>query len=133
MKKTLLISLFLVSLLYSCKKKKELQEVEVPDSNEVPEVTYGNSADVKTADGPFKMKGLAYQYNDLEPYIDAKTMEIHYSKHHLGYANKLNTAIKGTELKTISIEEILNQLDLTIRFYAIMQVVTTIIISIWKF
>ena len=116
MKKTLLISLFLVSLLYSCKKEKELQEVQLPDSNEVPEVTYGNPADVKTTDGPFKMKGLAYQYNNLEPYIDAKTMEIHYSKHHLGYANKLNTAIKETEFKTKTIEEILNQLDINNSF-----------------
>ena len=58
------------------------------------------------------MKGLKYAYDDLAPFIDAKTMEIHYSKHHLGYANKLNKAIAGTDLQTKSIEEILSKLDL---------------------
>ena len=62
------------------------------------------------------MNGLNYQYNDLEPYIDAKTMEIHYSKHHLGYANKLNTAIKDTEFKTKTIEDILSSLDVNNSF-----------------
>lgn len=37
---------------------------------------------------------LKYSYTDLEPYIDAITMEIHYSKHHQGYVNKLNTALE---------------------------------------
>jgi Fe-Mn family superoxide dismutase len=112
MKNAVLSGLFLVTLLFSCKKEEELKEVQLPDPNAVEEVTYGNPADVKTTDGPFKMNGLAYQYNELEPYIDAKTMEVHYSKHHLGYANKLNTALKDSDLNTKTIEEILNQLDL---------------------
>ena len=111
MKKIVLTSLFFISFLFSCKKEKVLQEVQLPDSNVVEEIIYANPADVKTKEKPFEMKGLAYQYNDLEPYIDARTMEIHYSKHHLGYANKLNTAIKDTEFKTNTIEEILNKLD----------------------
>src|SRR5690606_12705295 len=60
----------------------------------------------------FKMLGLKYNYNDLEPYMDAKTVEIHYGKHHLGYCNKLNDAIKGTPMETMSIEEILRGLDM---------------------
>ncbi|MFT5754145.1 MAG: Fe-Mn family superoxide dismutase [Flavobacterium sp.] len=116
MKKLVLYSLLLVSLLFSCKKEKVLQEVQLPDPNAVEEVIYPNPADVKTNEKPFEMNGLAYQYNDLEPYIDAKTMEIHYSKHHVGYANKLNTAIKDSEFKTNTIEEILNKLDVNNSF-----------------
>ena len=50
--------------------------------------------------------------NALAPFIDGRTMEIHYSKHHLGYANKLNKAIVGTDLETKTIEEILTKLDI---------------------
>ncbi|MCU4189109.1 superoxide dismutase [Flavobacterium sp. HXWNR29] len=58
------------------------------------------------------MKGLKYSYDALAPFIDGRTMEIHYSKHHLGYANKLNKAIVGTDLETKTIEEILTKLDI---------------------
>jgi Fe-Mn family superoxide dismutase len=55
----------------------------------------------------FKLPDLSYDYNALEPYIDARTMEIHHSKHHAGYTSKLNAAIEGSELADLSIEEIL--------------------------
>ncbi len=54
----------------------------------------------------FKLPELNYAYNALEPHIDAKTMEIHHSKHHNGYTNNLNNAISGTELENKNIEEI---------------------------
>lgn len=54
---------------------------------------------------------LSYDYNALEPYIDAQTMEIHYTKHHGGYTSKLNAAIEGTELADLSIEEILKNIS----------------------
>jgi len=113
MKKIILTSLFFISILSSCKKEKQLEEVQLPDPNKIEDVVYGNPENIKTNEGPFKMKGLAYQYNDLEPFIDAQTMELHYSKHHLGYANKLNIAIKDTDFKNKSIEEILANLDLS--------------------
>ncbi|MCZ2339686.1 MAG: superoxide dismutase, partial [Chitinophagales bacterium] len=56
---------------------------------------------------PFYLPKLNYGYDALEPYIDAQTMEIHYSKHHLGYVNNLNKAIKGTRAENLSIEEIM--------------------------
>lgn len=71
-----------------------------------------NSADVKVDEGPFEMPALNYGYADMEKAIDAKTMEVHYSKHFLGYANNLNKAIKGTADESKSIEEILKGLDL---------------------
>ena len=61
----------------------------------------------------FKLPELSYGYNDLEPHIDARTMEIHHSKHHAGYTNNLNNAIQGTELEHKSIEEILKSSNLS--------------------
>ncbi|RMG85351.1 MAG: superoxide dismutase, partial [Bacteroidetes bacterium] len=55
----------------------------------------------------FQLPELPYAYDALEPYIDARTMEIHYTKHHAGYTNNLNNAINGTELEGKKIEEIL--------------------------
>jgi len=54
----------------------------------------------------FELPELEYAYNALEPNIDAKTMEIHHSKHHNGYTNNLNNAIEGTEHEGKTIEEI---------------------------
>ncbi|MCU4176933.1 superoxide dismutase [Carboxylicivirga sp. N1Y90] len=55
----------------------------------------------------FELPKLDYAYDALEPHIDARTMEIHHSKHHAAYTNNLNGAIEGTALANQSIEEIL--------------------------
>ena len=60
----------------------------------------------------FELPQLNYAYDALEPHIDAKTMEIHHSKHHNGYTNNLNAAIAGTELENEPIESILGNLDM---------------------
>ena len=54
----------------------------------------------------FELPKLAYAYDALEPNIDAKTMEIHHSKHHNAYVTNLNNAIAGTDAEKLSIEEI---------------------------
>ncbi len=54
----------------------------------------------------FKLPELNYPYDALEPHIDARTMEIHHSKHHNGYTNNLNNAVSGTEMENKTIEEI---------------------------
>ena len=56
----------------------------------------------------FELPKLGYDYKALEPHIDARTMEIHHSKHHAGYTNNLNGAVEGTDLAGKSIEEILS-------------------------
>ena len=61
----------------------------------------------------FELPKLPYAYDALEPHIDARTMEIHHGKHHAGYTNNLNNAIKGTDLENSSIEDILTGLDLS--------------------
>ena len=63
-------------------------------------------------DMSFELPALNYNADSLEPHIDTKTMEIHHGKHHAGYTNNLNNAIKGTDLEGGSIEEILTGLDL---------------------
>ena len=60
----------------------------------------------------FQLPELGYAYDALEPHIDARTMEIHHSKHHNGYTTKLNAAIEGTDLDGQSIEDILTNLDM---------------------
>lgn len=59
----------------------------------------------------FTLPDLPYDYSALEPNIDARTMEIHHSKHHAGYTNNLNNAIAGTDTEGKSIEEILKNID----------------------
>jgi superoxide dismutase, Fe-Mn family len=60
----------------------------------------------------FELPKLPYAYDALEPHIDARTMEIHHTKHHNAYTTNLNAAIAGTDLEGKSIEEILGNLDL---------------------
>ncbi len=55
----------------------------------------------------FELPKLPYAYDALEPHIDARTMEIHHSKHHQAYITNLNAAIEGTDLEGKTIEEIL--------------------------
>ncbi len=59
----------------------------------------------------FQLPSLPYAEDALEPYIDARTMNIHHTKHHAAYTNNLNAAIAGTELEGKSIEEILGDLN----------------------
>jgi len=56
----------------------------------------------------FELANLGYSYTALEPYIDARTMEIHHDKHHAAYTNNLNAAIAGTALEGKTIENILS-------------------------
>lgn len=59
----------------------------------------------------FQLPALPYPEDALEPHVDARTMNIHHSKHHAAYTNNLNNAIAGTNLENKSIEEILSNLD----------------------
>jgi superoxide dismutase, Fe-Mn family len=60
----------------------------------------------------FELPKLGYDYTALEPHIDARTMEIHHTKHHQAYTTNLNAAIAGTALENQSIESIMTGLDL---------------------
>lgn len=111
--KTFNLSIACIAFLFlqSCKEDR-LIEVEVPMPRTEEKITLGNPDDVKAEEGNFSVMKLPYKYNDLEPYIDAETMETHYSKHYLNYTNALNKAIIGTLFEKATIEEILTQLDI---------------------
>jgi len=61
--------------------------------------------------GPYKLPPLGYAFDALEPFIDAKTMEIHHDKHHQAYVNNLNIAVAGTELGNQPVDELIANLD----------------------
>lgn len=58
----------------------------------------------------FTLPALPYAYNALEPHIDARTMEIHHTKHHQAYINNANNALAGTALESKTAEEIISNL-----------------------
>lgn len=58
----------------------------------------------------YTLPELPYAYDALEPHIDARTMEIHHTKHHQAYITKVNAAIEGTDLASKSIEDLVSDL-----------------------
>lgn len=59
----------------------------------------------------YKLPDLNYPYNALEPHVDARTMEIHHSKHHAGYVAKANAALEGTSFADKPVEEVLKNIN----------------------
>ncbi|MDI9470710.1 MAG: superoxide dismutase [Bacillota bacterium] len=59
----------------------------------------------------FRLEALAYPYDALEPTIDARTMEVHHSKHHQAYVNNLNAALEGVELEVDDVAALLRNLE----------------------
>ena len=68
---------------------------------------WGLSAPIYAQNSPFKLPELPYAYDALEPIIDARTMEIHYTKHHATYVKNLNAALAGKEYESFSMEKLL--------------------------
>ena len=96
-----------------CNGKKFTEVVEVPLPTAEEKIALGHPEDVKADPGSFPMVALPYAYDALSPHIDARTMEIHYSKHYLTYTNNLNRLIKGTDQESLTIEEILRKMDMS--------------------
>jgi len=59
----------------------------------------------------YELPKLAYDYSALEPHVDARTMEIHHTKHHQGYVNKVNAALEGTAFASKPIEDVLRAIS----------------------
>ncbi|HLD98408.1 MAG TPA: superoxide dismutase [Candidatus Nanoarchaeia archaeon] len=59
----------------------------------------------------FTLPKLEYSYDALEPFIDSKTMQVHYEKHHQAYIDKLNAAVKDTEFADIEINTLLKEIE----------------------
>ena len=60
---------------------------------------------------PFELPPLPYEFNALEPHIDARTMEIHHDKHHQAYVTNLNAALEGTEWADRPVEQVIENLE----------------------
>jgi Fe-Mn family superoxide dismutase len=80
-----------------------------------PSILQGQSAGASPSDSgyPFKVPGLGYPFDALEPYIDAQTMQIHHDKHNGAYVENLNKAIAQApeDIQKMSVEELLLSLD----------------------
>jgi Fe-Mn family superoxide dismutase len=111
MKKANLYLLYFSILLVviSCNNKKLTEVVEVPLPSAVEKFTIGSPGDIKADEGSFELVKLPYTYDEVSPEIEARTMELHYSKHYLAYTNSLNKALKGTEYEDLTIEEVLSK------------------------
>src|SRR5256886_15181921 len=59
----------------------------------------------------YELPKLPYAYDALEPHIDARTMEIHYTKHHQAYIDNLDKAVKGTDLEKKTVEDLISDLN----------------------
>jgi Fe-Mn family superoxide dismutase len=58
---------------------------------------------------PYTLPALPYSFDALEPHIDARTMEVHHTKHHQAYVNNLNAAVKDTEYAELPVETLVAQ------------------------
>lgn len=84
--------------------------VLVSCSNLAPEAKVDQTNAAKTVQ-EFTLPPLGYAFNALEPYIDARTMELHHDKHHATYVKNLNAALKGVALQASSAEDVLRKLN----------------------
>lgn len=106
-----LLTLLVLSSLVSCKKDTLVEQVDVPATPIVAvERKGGKASDIKANEGAFQIFQLPYEYNGLEPNVDAMTMELHYSKHLLGYVNALNKEVVGTKYETLELEPLLKSI-----------------------
>ena len=97
--------LFLLGIIFtSCQQVQERTESTTNNNNEQKPL-------VTMKDGKYTLPELNYAYDALEPHIDARTMEIHHTKHHQAYINNLNNAIEGTELADKTLEEIFKNMS----------------------
>jgi Fe-Mn family superoxide dismutase len=74
--------------------------------------SFANAQTVSIEAGPFSLPPLPYEYDALEPYIDAQTMHLHHDKHHAAYVKNLNVAVANdATLAKLSVEDLIQHLD----------------------
>jgi Fe-Mn family superoxide dismutase len=101
---------FIIPAFFGCAKPENPKTTPGQQPVDNPSDT-GVIAAVPETPGAFAMPALDYAFSALEPHIDARTMQIHYEKHHAGYTRNLNEAIAGTPLASMKIEEILKDIS----------------------
>ncbi len=100
-------------LLASCGNRNDLTEVEIPERETfiTQKSEFPAPATIKTKQGPFEMLGLQYNFDELASVFKPETAFLHYSKVHLDYANKLNTAVHGTAFEKDEISTLVTKVD----------------------
>jgi superoxide dismutase, Fe-Mn family len=88
------------SMIISCSEPAKKTE------NQITNKENQQKTEIIMKDGMHTLPALAYAYDALEPHFDARTMEIHHTKHHQAYITNLNNAINGTALAEKSLEDI---------------------------
>lgn len=111
--KTFTTTLIVFTLfLFSCQNDKELTEVQIPvKSTFIKESQFPDPSLVKTTHGPFDMEGLPFKYDAIPSFITPSNAELHYSRHHLDYANALNKLMDQLGLQQHNIETILKSAE----------------------
>lgn len=118
MKKGLILFAALGMMTFSCKEStnstagQDANDTIAKTDTKPEKEVLGNPTDVKADPGTFQIKPLKYGYDEVNEYIDGRTMEVHFSKHYLGYINKLNTALKESGNTSNNIVDILKNLDM---------------------
>ncbi len=100
-----ILAVFTIIALSACASKPRTPATtpEAPPSGQIPQ-----APEMK---GPFQMPRLDYSFFALEPHFDARTMQIHYEKHHAGYAKNLNEAVVGGPLAGLSLEDLMREVS----------------------
>lgn len=112
MKNKSVLFLTVLASIVSCKKDTLVEVVDVPATPIVAiEQKGGKPSDLKAAEGAFELYALPFNYQALEPHVDATTMELHYAKHLLPYVNALNKSIVGKKYESMEIVDILKNLN----------------------
>jgi Fe-Mn family superoxide dismutase len=92
-------------------KKTALVTAGTLAASQIPAVIVNSVQNIGDETAQFELPKLGYEYNALEPYIDAKTMEIHHSKHHQAYVDKLNKALAENKVNKISLEDLVKNIS----------------------
>lgn len=95
--------------LTSCVGNSNLEEVMIPDPEIISIVELGSPNDVKANEGSFELTKLNYKYNEYIPFLDSKSLELHYATYYLKATNKLNKLVKDTEYENMKISTLLNK------------------------
>jgi superoxide dismutase, Fe-Mn family len=105
--------LLAIALLSGCQEAGQRAETEIQrlTGTELQDIYQKEERTMTDQTGKHVLADLPYAYDALEPHIDAKTMEIHHSKHHQAYVNNLNNAIADTDLTGKSLEEIFKNMS----------------------
>lgn len=110
--KRIIVSISIFLLAVSCEKKAPNISGLEQQAQEIAVEKIGDPKSVKAEAGTFPLYALPYVYDAFPGSIDPKTMEIHYSKHYVGYLNKLNKAVAGTPMAAKDLVTLLKTLDM---------------------